>query len=124
MRALQDRCVANKGFIHRFHKYHEIEKKERAQYLEAVHTFNKELTAKSTTLVEETHRLEEVEKVKTNLATELVALCEQVERARANTVVEFQISQPFFNACGIYYGEGFEDCLKQERAVYLDLDLS
>jgi len=109
MRALQDRCVANEGFIHRFRKYQEIEKKERAQYSKAVHTFNKELTAKSTMLAEETHWLEEVKKAKTNLAMKLAAIYEQVERSRANIVVEFQISQPFFNACGIYYGEGFKD---------------
>ena len=39
-------------------------------------------------------------------------------------MAEFCISQPFFDACGIYYGEGFEDCLKQVRAAYPNLNLS
>lgn len=44
MRVLQDRCMANKGVICRFHKCQEIENKERDQYMEAVCTLNKELT--------------------------------------------------------------------------------
>ena len=40
MKALQDRCLANKGVIRRFRKRQEIENKERAQYSETVHTLN------------------------------------------------------------------------------------
>nr|POE62467.1 hypothetical protein CFP56_26398 [Quercus suber] len=96
MKALQDRCVANKG----------------------------ELMAKTKVLAKETHRLEEAEKAKTNLVIELAALRKQMEKAKANAMVEFRISQPFFDACGIYYGDEFEDCLKQVRAAYPNLDLS
>ena len=39
-------------------------------------------------------------------------------------MAEFRISQPFFDVCGIYYGEGFEDCLKQVRAAHPNLNLS
>ena len=46
MRAFQDRCVANKGLIPRFHKCQEIENKEKDQYKEAIHTHNMELMAK------------------------------------------------------------------------------
>nr|POE64056.1 hypothetical protein CFP56_34408 [Quercus suber] len=35
-------------------------------------------------------------------------------KARVDAMAEFRISQPFFDACGVYYGYGFEDCLKQE----------
>lgn len=124
MRALQDRCVANEKVIRQFRKHQEIEKKERAQHSEAVRTLNKELMAKSTMLAEETLQLEEVEKAKTNLATELAALLEQVEKARVDAMAEFRISQPFFDACGVYYGERFKDCQKQVRAAYPNLDLS
>ena len=51
-------------------------------------------------------------KAKTNLATELVAPHEQIEKARADAMAEFWISQPFFDACGVYYGNVFEDYLK------------
>nr|POE61771.1 hypothetical protein CFP56_77346 [Quercus suber] len=84
MKALQDRYVASEGVIQQF--------------------------PKTKALAKETCRLEEV---KTNLATELATLREQVKKARAVAVAEFRISQPFFDACGIYYGNGFEDCLKQ-----------
>ena len=124
MKALQDRCVANERVIRQFCKRQEIENKERAQYLEAVCTLNQELTAKTKAFAEETHRLVEAEKAKTNLATELAALYEQMEKARANAVVEFRISQPIFDACGIYNGDGFEDCLKQVKAAYPNLDFS
>ena len=66
--------------------------------------------AKSTMLAKETLQLEEVEKAKTNLATELAALLEQVEKAIVDAMAEFRISQPFFDACGVYYGERFKDC--------------
>ena len=82
------------------------------------------MTAKTKMLTEETHRLEEAEKAKTNLATKLAALHEQMEKARADVMAKFRISQPFFNACGVYYGNGFEDCLKQVKAAYPNLDLS
>ena len=55
---------------------------------------------------------------------ELTALCEQVETAKADAITEFKASQPFIDACTVYYGDGFEDCLKQVKSVYLNLDLS
>ena len=78
--------------------------------------------AKTKVLVEETSRLEEAKKVKTNLATELAALHEQMEKARADAMAEFRISQPFFDACDVYYGDWFEDCLNQVKATYPNLD--
>ena len=39
-------------------------------------------------------------------------------------MAEFKASQPFIDACAVYYGDGFEDCLKQVRSVYPNLDLS
>nr|POE54867.1 hypothetical protein CFP56_42037 [Quercus suber] len=124
MKALQDRYVANEGVIRWFRKSQEIENKERAQYLEAVRTLNQELTTKTKALAEETSWLKEAEKVKTNLAMKLAALREQMEKARAHAVMEFRISQSFFDVCGVHYGDKFEDCLKQVRAAYPNLDLS
>ena len=92
--------------------------------MEAVCALNQELTAKTKAFTEDTYRLVEAEKAKTNLATELATLYEQMEKARANAVVEFRISQPIFDACGIYNGDGFEDCLKQVKAAYPNLDFS
>ena len=124
MKALQDRCVANEGVIRRFCKHQEIENKERDQYKEAVHTLNTELTAKLALLKEETCRREEEEKVKTNLMTELAAFREQMDKAKADTVAAFRVSQPIFDKYGTFYGNRFDDLLKQVKANYLDLDLS
>ena len=44
--------------------------------------------------------------------------------ARADAIAEFKASQPFIDACAVYYGDRFKDCLKHVGAVYLNLDLS
>ena len=47
-----------------------------------------------------------------------------METARANAVREFKTSQPFIDSCTLYYGDRFEDCLKQVKSSYSHLDLS
>ena len=49
---------------------------------------------------------------------------EQMEKVKADTVMDFKASQSFIDVCAVYYGEGFDDCLKQVRFVYADLDVS
>ena len=44
--------------------------------------------------------------------------------ARADAIAKFKASQPFIDSCAVYYGDGFEDCLKQVKSVYPHLDLS
>lgn len=39
-------------------------------------------------------------------------------------MAKFRASQPFIDACGVYYGDKFENCLKQVGSVYPNLDLS
>ena len=124
IRALQDRRVANEKVIYWFRKCQEIENKERDQYKEAVWILNMELTAKLALLEKETRRREELEKMTTNLTIELAALQEQIKKAKVDIVAVFRTSQPYFDECGVYYGDGFDDCLKQVAAFYLDLDLS
>lgn len=79
---------------------------------------------KTVTFVEETRQRVKVEKVRTNLATEQAALRGQMEKAKVDAMVEFWTSQPYFDTCGAYYGDGFNDCLKQVGFVYPHLDLS
>ena len=43
--------------------------------------------------------------------------------AKVDTIAEFKASQPFIDAWAVYYGGGFEDCLKQVRSIYPNLDL-
>ena len=55
---------------------------------------------------------------------ELTTLLGQVKTARVDGVTKFKASQPFIDACAVYYGDEFEDCLKQVKFVYPHLDLS
>ena len=67
---------------------------------------------------------EEAETAKANLTTELTAFREKTNKAKADAVAEFPVSQPFFDMCDTYYGDGFDECLKQVEAAYPNLDLS
>ena len=49
---------------------------------------------------------------------------EQTEKAKADAIMDFKASQSFIDVCAVYYGEGFNDCLKLVRFVYPDLDVS
>ena len=75
-------------------------------------------------LKEETHLKEEVKKAKTNLMMERTTFREHIDKAKADTMAEFRVSQPFFDVCGAYYGDRFDECLKQVEATYSDLNLS
>ena len=62
--------------------------------------------------------------MRATLATELSTFHEQMDKAKADAEVEFRTSQTFIDACGVYYGDRFNDCLKQVGFVYPNLDLS
>ena len=124
MKALQDRCVVEEGVISRLRKRNETLTNEQDQYKDALHTLNKEVTELNEKLKKETRQREKEQEAKATLENELTALCGQVEMTKADTVIEFKASQPFIDACAVYYGDEFEDCLKQVKSVYLHLDLS
>lgn len=46
-----------------------------------------------------------------------------MEKVKANIVAKFRALQFFIYACTVYYGDGFDDYLKQVRSVYPNLDL-
>ena len=46
-----------------------------------------------------------------------------MEKAKADSVMEFKASQSFVDSYAEYYGTGFEDCLKQVVSSFPDLDL-
>ena len=47
-----------------------------------------------------------------------------MEKARADAVMEFKMSQSFIDLFVEYYGTGIEDYLKQVASSFPDLDLS
>lgn len=110
--------------IRRYRKRQKIENKERDQYKEAIYILNEELTTITTKLKEDSRLQEEAKKAKAGLMTELTTLCEQMDKAKADAMAEFRASQPFIDACNVYYGDAFDDYLKQVGSVYPDLDLS
>ena len=124
MKALQDRSVALEGVIIRLRKCNETLTNEQEQYKGAFCMLNKEVMTLNEKLKEEACLREKAQEEKTNLEAKLMAICGQVETARADAITEFKASQPFIDTCAIYYGDGFEDCLKQVKSIYLNLDLS
>ena len=98
--------------ISRLCKHNETLTNMQKQYKGVFHTLNKEMTTLTEKLKEEAHPREKVQEEKTNLEVELTAIYGQVEMARADIIIEFKASQPFIDACVVYYGDGFEDYLK------------
>ena len=56
--------------------------------------------ARITKLKKNARQAKELTKENSNLVTELVALCEHVERIKADAIAEFQTSQPYFDELG------------------------
>ena len=69
-------------------------------------------------------QVEELTKANFNLTTELTALRERVDKAKADAMEEFKNSQPFFNELGVQYSEGFEGFCKQTVLLFPGLDFS
>ena len=124
MKALQDRSITQEGVISRLRKHNETLTNKQDQYKDVLYTFNKEVTELTEKLKKETHQRKKEQKAKVTLEKELKAFCMQVETARADAIIEFKASQPFIDTCAVYYGDKFEDCLKQVNSVYPHLDLS
>ena len=124
MKALQARCEAKEGVVRHQRTLLEYEADQLNQYKEDACILNDKWTRKKVVLETTSLRCKELAKANTNLTTELAALREQIEQAKADSVAEYQTSQPFYDELGGLYDDGFEDCLKQVVALYLNLDLS
>ena len=124
IKALQDRSVAQEGVISKLCKRNETLTNEQEQYKGALRMLNKEVTTLTKKLKGKAYLQEKMQEEKMNLEAELTAIYGQVETAKADAITEFKASQPFIDACTVYYGDRFEDCLKQVRFIYPNLDLS
>ncbi|KAK9995352.1 hypothetical protein SO802_020038 [Lithocarpus litseifolius] len=94
------------------------------QYKDACRTLNGKVRELKEKLEEGTRQLEKEREAKVTAEKELTSLLGQVETAKAEAVAEFKTSQTFIDACAEYYGDGFEDCLKQVKSLFPHLDLS
>ena len=124
MKTFQNKSIAQETVINRLLKRNETLTNEQEQYKGALCTLNKEVTTLTEKLKEEARLREKVQEEKMNLEAELMANCGQVEMARVDAITKFKASQPFLDACVVYYGGGFEDCLKQVKSIYPNLDIS
>lgn len=91
------------------------------EYKEAIHLLNGKVNdqkAKVTQLEGDARRVKELAKTNANLRTELVVLCEQVDKAKANIVEVFKDSQPYFDELEGQYKERFEDFRKQAILIF------
>jgi len=84
MKAFQDSSITQERVISRLHKRNETFTNEQEQYKGALHTLNKEVTALNEKLKEEAHLQEKAQEEKMNLEAKLMAICGQVETARAD----------------------------------------
>ncbi|KAL0004794.1 hypothetical protein SO802_012355 [Lithocarpus litseifolius] len=75
-------------------------------------------------LKEESFQRKKDQEAKETAERELTVLQGQLETAKANVVRDFKESQAYIDSCAEYYGLGFEDCLKQVKFHYSDLDLA
>ena len=124
MKALQDRGVAKERVIACLHKGIKILTDEEEQYKGVVRTLNQEVKDLMVKLEEEGRQRKKEQEAKEMVEKELTTLFEQVETAKSDAVNKYKASEPFIDFCVGYYGEGFEDCLKQVKSLYLHLDFS
>ncbi|KAK9999677.1 hypothetical protein SO802_019280 [Lithocarpus litseifolius] len=94
------------------------------QYKDACRTLNGEITELKEKLEEGNHRVEQEREARVTAEKELTSLLGQVETAKSDAVAEFKTSQTFIDSYAEYYGDGFEDCLKQVKSLFPHLDLS
>ena len=113
--------LVQEGVISRLRKNNKTLTNEQDQYKEALRTLNKKVMELNEKLKEETRQRVKEQEAKASLEKELTTLLKQV---RADAVIEFKASQSFIDSCAVYYGDGFEDCLKQVKFFYPYLDLS
>ena len=71
-----------------------------------------------------THQANELTKENANLKSKVTVLHEYMDKVKEEVIEEFQVSQPYFNEMGGYYGDGFEDFHKQAVLMFPNLDFS
>ena len=124
MKALQDRSIAQEGVIARLRKCNRTLTDKQEQYKEALRTLNKEMKELRQKVDEKGRQKKNEQEAKAMVEKKLTTLLRQMEMAKADAVKEFKASQPFIDSCSVYYGDEFEDFLKEVKSIYLNLDLS
>lgn len=75
-------------------------------------------------LEESACQVNELTKANSNLTIELIVFCEHVDKVRAKAIVDFQVSQSYYDELGIQYDDDFEDFCKQATLLFPGMDFS
>lgn len=59
-----------------------------------------------------------------NLKSEVATLHEGMDKVKEKAIEEYQVSQPYINEMGGYYGEGLKDFRKQVVLMFPNLGFS
>lgn len=79
------------------------------KFKESSQTLGQEATKLKAKLSGVTHQVDELVKENANLKVEVVMLHEHMDKVKEKAIEEFQVSQPYFNEVGGYYGDDFKD---------------
>ena len=58
------------------------------------------------------------------MKSKVATLHEYMDKVKEEAIEEYQVSQPYFDEMGGYYGDKFEDFRKQAILMFPDLDFS
>ena len=94
------------------------------QFKESTWSLSQEVIELKAKLSENAHQIDELMKENGNLKIEVASLHEHMDKIKEEAIEEFQVSQPYFNDMGGYYGNSFEDFCKQAVLMFLDLEFS
>ena len=124
MKGLMDCCLAReKGNDHLREKVEatEIEVNELKDWKEVQ---VKKLTLTKKALEESKSHANELRKVLLDKEGEITTLREKVHHAKADGKAEFWDSDGFLKKLNDWYSDGFDECLRQVKALHPDLDVS
>lgn len=127
MQAFQIRCATQEALVKRLKAHLAVDGDQIKEYKDSIRLLNSEVKAKKEKLSElkgSTCRVEELTKANSNRMTELTAVYEHVDKAKANAVADFKYSQPYFNELRIPQDDDFEDFCKQVILLLPGLEFS
>lgn len=84
----------------------------------------KKLTSSKKALEESESHVDKLKKVLLDKEGEIITLSEQVHHAKVDRKVEFQDSSGFLKNLSDWHSDSFDECLRQVKALHLDLDVS
>lgn len=124
MRAPQIRCTAQEALVRHLGSRMAADSEDLKKFKDALLLLIGEVNNQKAQLEGSPRWVKELTKANNNLMTELIALREQVDKAKADAAVEYKYFQPYFDELGVQYGEGFEDFCKLAIASFPGLEFS